>query len=274
MRYSTREAGELLGLSARQVRSYAHAGFLAPERGPRGEFLFTFQDIVLIRTAKELVAARIDPRAVRRALRKLKQQLPNGRPLTAVRISARADKVLVRDEGTTWHPESGQVQFDFGVGELVAELAPLARERARQHSANSETLDADDWFDTGYELEALAPDEAKIAYRKALELDPDHAAAAINLGRLYQEDGLLNDAEAQYRRALCIDEEDATAAFNLGTVLEDLGRDTDALDAYKTAIRLDRSNVDAHHNLARLYEKSGHREAALRHLHSVRSLRK
>ena len=270
MRYSTREAAELLGLSTRQIRSYARSGFLSPERGARGQFLFSFQDIVLMRTAKELVAARIDPRAVRRALKKLKEELPNGRPLSALRISAHSDQVLVRDAGTTWHPESGQVQFDFGVGELAADFAPIARRRAQK----AVERDSDGWFEVGYELEALAPDEAKHAYRKALELDQDNVEAAVNLGRLCQEEGLLEEAHAQYLRALESAPNDATATFNLATVLEDMGRDDDATKAYEEALRLDPGSVDTHHNLARLYEKLGRRDAALRHLQTVRRLLK
>ncbi|MGH7806347.1 MAG: MerR family transcriptional regulator, partial [Candidatus Binatia bacterium] len=52
--YTARDVAKLLALSIGQVRSFVRAGFLVPERGPRGEFRFTFQDLVLLRTAKEL----------------------------------------------------------------------------------------------------------------------------------------------------------------------------------------------------------------------------
>jgi len=41
---------------------------------------------VLLRTAKELEASRVPERRVHAALRELKRQLPNGRPLSAVQI--------------------------------------------------------------------------------------------------------------------------------------------------------------------------------------------
>ena len=71
--YGAREVAKMLGLSVSQVRAYVRAGFLEPTRGPRGELQFSFQDLVLLRTAKGLVSARIAPRRVRSALRKLKE---------------------------------------------------------------------------------------------------------------------------------------------------------------------------------------------------------
>ncbi len=81
----------MLDMSVGQVRSYARAGFLEPDRGSRGEYRFSFQDLVLLRTAKGLMAARIPPRKVRRALCKLKRQLPSGRPLSGVQIVVKSD---------------------------------------------------------------------------------------------------------------------------------------------------------------------------------------
>jgi DNA-binding transcriptional MerR regulator len=66
--YSTKDVAALLGLSAESVRSYVRAGFLSPRQGPRGEYYFTFQDLVLLRTAKGLLAARVPRRRVRLAL--------------------------------------------------------------------------------------------------------------------------------------------------------------------------------------------------------------
>ena len=53
--YTTRDVAELLDMSAAKVRSLARAGFLSPERGVRGQYRFYFQDVVLLRTANELV---------------------------------------------------------------------------------------------------------------------------------------------------------------------------------------------------------------------------
>lgn len=269
--YSTRDVAKLLGLSPKQVRGYARAGFLAPSRGPQGEFRFSFQDLVLLRAAKGLAAARIPSRRIRIALRKLKQELPKGRPLSGLRIAADGERIVVTDGETAWNPESGQLVLDFSVSELAAKAGPLTRRRARAARAE-EKLTADEWYALGFDLEVTSPEEARDAYRRALELDPHHADAHVNLGRLLHEAGRVADAAAHYRLALDADPDHATAAYDLAIALEDLGRYSEAISAYQQAIRADPEMADAYYNLARLYEKMGKRAAALRYLSKYRRL--
>jgi tetratricopeptide (TPR) repeat protein len=269
--YSTKDVAALLGLSAEQVRSYVRAGFLSPRQGPRGEYYFSFQDLVLLRTAKGLLAARVPRRRVRLALQNLRAQLPQERALTGVRISAQGHHVVVRDGGDVWNPESGQAFFDFELAELAREAATLPL-RTPPAEAAERPPDAEDWYERGEELEIDAPEEAITAYRRALEIDPRLADAHLNLGRLLHERGEAATAEAHYRQALAARPEDATAIFNLGVALQDLGRLSEAADAYEAAIARDRALADAHFNLAGIYEGLGQPEAAFRHLRTYRSL--
>jgi len=269
--YTVHDVVKLLGLSAAQVRSFARAGFLNPGRGPRGDLRFSFQDLVLLRAAKGLVAARIPARRVRRALRRLRNELPQGRPLSALRITAEGDRIVVTDGDTAWYPESGQVVLDFSVSEIAARAGPLARKQA-EAARVEETLSADEWYALGFDLEVTSPDEARDAYRRALELDPHHAEAHINLGRLLHEAGRLEDALGHYRLALQAHPDDPTAAFDLAIALEDVGRTYEAIEAYEQAIRSDPRLADAYFNLARLYQISGKRAAALRYLSKYRRL--
>src|SRR5206468_193348 len=85
---TTEEVARLLGLSPAQIRSYTRAGFLSPARDARGNLGFTFQDLVLLKAAKGLLAARIPAAKIRGSLRRLKQQLPRGRALSELRITA------------------------------------------------------------------------------------------------------------------------------------------------------------------------------------------
>src|SRR5438552_10002860 len=152
MSYTVREVSAMLGLSAAQIRSFASKGFLQPERGPRGELRFGFQDLVILRTAGELATAQVPQRKVRRVLQRLREQLPSGRSLAAIRIAADGDRVVVRDDQTIWNPESGQSLFDFSVAELVEKTAPFVA-RAFEEARESETLTAEDWYELACELE-------------------------------------------------------------------------------------------------------------------------
>jgi tetratricopeptide (TPR) repeat protein len=271
--YTTRDVAKLLDLSEAQVRAQARVGYLAPDRGPRNSYRFSFQDLVLLRTAKALTEARVAPRRIRRALRTLTRELPPGRSLSALRISSEGSRIVVRDGDEAWSPESGQLLFDFHVADLAGRVAPTARRVARRARRSDTPLTAEQWYSLGLDLESAAPQDARDAYTRAVALDPRHASARVNLGRWLQEDGHPELAVAEYRAALAAQPGHPTAAFNLGTALEELGRRAEAIEAYRRALQADDRFADAHFNLARLYEKSGRRAAALRHLKAYKLLR-
>jgi tetratricopeptide (TPR) repeat protein len=270
--YTSQDAAKLLGLSIAQVRAFARDGFLTPGRGPRGELQFSFQDLVILRTAKGLVAARIATRRIRGALKRLRAQLPRGRSLAELHIAAEGDRIVVSDGETTWSPESGQMQLDFAVAELATKAAPMARRTAKAAREVEDELSAEDWYELGLELEVATPAEARDAYRRALELDAHHADGHVNLGRLLHEQGLVEEAERHYRLALREAPDHTTAAYDLGIALEDLGRPADAIEAYRAALVTDPRLADAHYNIARLYERAGKKAAALRHFSAYRRL--
>src|SRR6266576_1457461 len=235
--YTSRDVAKLLGLTVAQVRGFARDGFLTPPsrsgRGTRRKLQFSFQDLVILQTAKALVAARIPTRRIRHALKQLRHQLPRGRSLAELRITAEGDRIVVSDGYTAWNPESGQTHLDFAVSDLATRAAPIARRTAQAARAAEGDLDAADWYELGLELEAVEPGEARDAYRRALELDAHHADAHVNLGRLLHEQGMIEEAERHYRLALRESPDHTTAAFNLGIALEDLNQPGDAIEAYR-----------------------------------------
>ncbi|MDH3206092.1 MAG: tetratricopeptide repeat protein [Gemmatimonadota bacterium] len=263
--FSTREVAEVLGIPNSTILSWTRSGLLTPERGPKGAYLFSFQDIVLLRAAKELLDSAVPARRVRSALEALREQLPVGRPLSAVHISALGDRVLVRDEGSVWEADSGQLTMDFAVAEVARRAEPLVR-RAMAVQSEGVAMSADDWYDTALDLEAVAPDRAIDAYKEALTREPDHGDANVNLGRLLHEQGDLAGAEQHYRTASAADLEGGRARYNLGVVLEDQGRSEEAVEAYENALAVDEDLAAAHFNLSRLYEALGEQTKALNHL--------
>ena len=263
----------MLGLSPTQIRAWIREGLLDPEKGARGEILLGFRDLVLLRTAGELVAANVPQKRIRKALEKVREQLPAGRSVTALRISAHGEQVVVRDGSAIWNPESGQSLFDFSISDVAAAAEPVARANFARAEQTDEELGADDWFDIACDLELTSPEDAQAAYERALRLNPRHADAHVNLGRLHHEAGSADVAERHYRDALASDPSNALAAFNLGVALEDLGRVDDAIAAYERAIQLEPDNADAHFNLSGLHERRGDKRAAFMHLKEYSRLR-
>ncbi|MBT8137799.1 MAG: tetratricopeptide repeat protein [Gammaproteobacteria bacterium] len=274
--YSTREVAELLHMPEGRVRSFARAGILQPDRGRRSEYRFSFQDIVLLRAAKALDDARVPSKKVWKALRSLQEQLPAGRSLATVRISAAGDDVVVRDSSHAWEPYTGQAVMEFDVADLAQEAEPMVRHAAREARDNAEPKDdADDWYQMGVDLETVgAFGRAADAYSRALQIDASHAEAMINLGRLQHDKGELPEAEKLYRSVLQSDPKNVLALFNLGVVLDDQGLGQQAREAYEQALEVEPDFADAHFNLARLHERDGHSAHALRHLARYRALKK
>ena len=270
--YSTREVARLLEVPEARIRAYVRAGCLSPRRGRKGEYRFSFQDLIILRAARGLSEARISIGRIRRVLRHLRQQLPTGRSLSSVHISVRNREVVVRNGTEVWSPESGQTLFDFEVSELAREVAPLARRAAEQAESEAQELGADDWYALGCDLETADPDTAMEAYLRAIAIDPRHSDAHLNLGRVLHEKGQVAAAEKHYRMALAVRSDDAIAAFNLAVALEDLRRPVEALKGYQRAIEIDPSHADAHYNIAMLYERLKRRSAALRHLKVYKKL--
>lgn len=269
--YTTGDVAHLIGITPRQIRAFARSGVLEPHRGPRNVYLFSFRDLVLLRTAGGLLRAHVTSSRIVRALRRLRTQLPEGRTLTELHIRADGDDVVVHDRGTAWDPITGQCVFDFAVADLATQVASLTTRRtAEVAAADGET--AATWVQRGIDLETESPAEAERAYRRAVALEPAHTDAHINLGRLLHEAGRTEEAALHYRRALAARPDHATAWFNLGVALEDLRRPDDALAAYEHAVRLHTAFADAHYNLASLCERRGDRRAALRHLRAYREL--
>jgi tetratricopeptide (TPR) repeat protein len=269
--YSTREVAELLGLTTARVRSLMRSGVVTPQRSSSGRAAFTFQDLVLLRTAKGLIDANVPARRINKALQALASQLPTDRPLSAVRVQIDGDRVIVRDNASTWEPESKQTVLDFSMRELGEKVAPLARESVQRALRTAST--ADDLFHAAIESEEIgATADAESGYRSAIAADPAHVSAHINLGRLRHVARALDEAERLYRRALELEPGHPTARFNLGVVLEDRGATAGAIAEYLEAVRLDPRVADVHFNLARLYQQTGDQQAALRHFSRFRAL--
>lgn len=262
--YGVRTVEKLLGLPRSTIRGLVEAGFVTPARGPRGAYLFSFRDLIALRTAWALSRAGLPGRRILRSLRRLRDQLPESVPLSGLRIGAVGDRVVVSEGGARWQAESGQYLLAFEVEVAGGVLSVTDR--------NAPSADAEDAFEHGAALEETDPEAAARAYEQALAAEPAHRGAAINLGRLRHAGGRLDAAERVYRAALAAGGDDALLHYNLGVLLEDTGRIDEAVESYERALAGDPGMADCHYNLARLYQAQGRARDALRHLARYRRL--
>jgi tetratricopeptide (TPR) repeat protein len=265
--YTTREVSDLIGLKPEQVRHYVRRRLLRPPRGDRGEYRFTFQDVVLLRSAKGLLDANVSARRANKVLLKLQTEFKQVKSLAAVRIFADGNNVVVREDSQVWDVETGQGHLDFSVHTLAANVANIAN-RHLIIANESDGLDSDEWYNLGLDLEEVDAEKAPDAYARAIELDPGNADAQVNLGRLLQLKGNLRTAKRHYELALEAVANHQLAFYNIGTVYDELNDVEKATEYYRRASAV----PDAHFNLSRIYEVKGDELSALRHIRQYRQL--
>jgi tetratricopeptide (TPR) repeat protein len=241
-------------------------GFVAPTRGKRNEWRFTFQDLMLLRTAHALQASRIPPRRILRSLARLKATLPQELPLSGLRITAIGADVAVRDRDGRWQADNGQLLMDFDVAPVGGSVAFLARDASPPG--------APAWFERGVALEATDAAAAEAAYRQALALAPGFEAAWLNLGAMLADAGRFAELAALSGDAVLHCPGSALLHFNRAVALDHLERLSEAAASYEHSLALDPDLADAHYNLGRLREQLGDKRGALRHFSAYRRLQR
>jgi len=104
--------------------------------------------------------------------------------------------------------------------------------------------------------------DAILAYRKAIELNPEFSGAYNNLGYLFLEQGQYEEAEKDLLRALQLEPTFHQAASNLGLVYARMGR-FDLATAYLTeAVRLEPRGGETFARLGEVALAQGDREKA------------
>jgi tetratricopeptide (TPR) repeat protein len=265
--YGVRDVEKLLSLPRSTIRALIAAGFVSPARGPRSAWLFSFQDLIVLRTAQALADAKVPQRRITKSVRELRRHLPDAMPLSGLSICAVADRVVVREGGSRWQAESGQYLLAFEGDPADGSLSVIERQKTAEAPSG-----AQEWFDRGVALEREDAEAALQAYGQAIAADPALLDAHINLGRLLHEAGRLAKAEQVYRAAIKACGSDPLLLYNLGVLLDDMDRKADAMEAYEAALRGNPGLADCHYNLALLYEKLEKPKEAIRHMARYRRL--
>jgi tetratricopeptide (TPR) repeat protein len=251
-RYARADVLRILRITARQLLAWEKAGLIAASES------YSFFELLQLRKLRELSARRVRPGKIRESLQAMQRAVAGmENPLVETGTFVAGRRIAFRHQGSAMEPIAGQFVMDFAPRAVVlAKVKPIR---------NVET--AADWFAKGIALEedASSQGEAIEAYEQALKLDPNHAAAHINLGTLFYNRQDYGKAEEHYRKAVAIDSRYALAHFDLGNVLDETGRLKEAIQAYRQAILLAPTYADAHYNLALAYEKLKQPRKALAH---------
>jgi tetratricopeptide (TPR) repeat protein len=286
--YSFGGAAKILDIAESKLRYWAQVGFVGPSVRRAGKPMFSFQDLVSVKAAKELVDRGFKPAEIRKAIEGVRATLPHlDRPLDRMRMAFDGARLVIVDEGSAFEP-SGQKVFDFGLGELVRRVsadggvvpvgAPAATPETTAPPAATVTpspgvpagRSAYDWFIEGTRAELAFGEEADAraehCYREALAIDAGLAAARTNLGSLAYRRGDIPGAREAFEAALAIDPDQPEARFNLANLVLEAGDLELAVAEFRRVLQTAPEFADAHYNLAVALERLGGRAQARAHL--------
>jgi len=260
-RYRREDLLRILRITPRQLAGWERAGLVATSDG------YSFFDLLQIKKVRDLCAKKVKPAVIRQSLEAMQRQAAGmENPLLEAAAFSTGHRIAFRHEGKLLEPIAGQFLMDFSDAEANKVVASTSGTAMKAKSAPIDN-NAADLFAKGIALEEdpTSQSEAIATYERVLELEPNHAAAHINLGTLYYNRQEYQAAEKHYRAAIDVDSRYALAYFDLGNVLDETGRVAEAIQTYKTALQLAPTYADAHYNLALAYEKTREPRKALKH---------
>jgi len=282
--YSFAGAAKILGVPESKLRYWAQVGFVGPSVRRGGKPHYSFQDLVSVKAAKELVDRGFKAGEIRKAIEEVRATLPHvDRPLDRMRVAFDGTKLVVVDEGSAFE-SSGQKLFDFGLAELAGHSGAMGSvERSSSAAIDLRTAEAPgskrqayDWFVEGTRAELSNGGEgdarAEQCYREALALDAGLAAARTNLGSLAYRRGDTAAAREAFEAALALDPDQPEARFNLANLVLENGDLELAVAELRRVLQTAPDFADAHYNLAVALERLGGRAAARAHLEHYLSL--
>jgi tetratricopeptide (TPR) repeat protein len=275
--YTYGGAAKILNVAESKLRYWAQVGFVGPSVRRGGKPLYSFQDLVSVKAAKELVDRGFKAAEIRKALEEVRATLPHlDRPLDRMRVAFDGSRLVVLDEGNAFE-STGQKVFDFGLAELARQISDL-----RSTPADDRPLvptppegaparrQAYDWFIEGTRAESGGGDagdaHAEHCYRQALAIDAGLAAARTNLGSLAYRRGDVGAAREAFEAALAIDPDQPEARFNLANIVLETGDVELAVAEFRRVLQTAPDFADAHFNLAVALDSLGGRAAARAHL--------
>jgi len=258
--YNRQDVLRIFAISSRQLQAWERAGLI-----PRLE-TYTFQDLGQLRTLRALREDSVPSSSIRDSILAMKAVAGMANPLLEARVVRTGTRLAFRHHGAMVDPISRQLLFDF---EYSQEFGRAARRPAPQPIRRPASNPADkiqERFRTAVQAEEMGDKQRAIKlYEEILAIDPDYAAACINLGTVFFHLRQFGRAEELYRHATEADSQYVLAFFDLGNVLDELERLDESIAAYVKAVSLSPRYADAHYNLALAYERTGQNRSALRH---------
>jgi len=267
-RYTRQDVLRILRLPPTLLTSWERSGIF-----PAAED-YSFADLSRLRVLQDLTSRRLSVTSIRASIQAMQQVSGMSNPLLEATAVASGRRLVFRHSGMMVDPIRNQFLLDFETSNAEGKRLSLVTTEKQPEKPPTGNAELQRMFTAAVALEESPSThkQAMEAYEQILQLFPNHAPSAINMGTLLYNQRQFAAAEEFYRRATIMDPNYALAFFDLGNVLDELQRLPDAIEAYKRAIALVPTYADAHYNLALAYERTGYPRKALRHWNSYTKL--
>jgi len=252
--FSTRSAARILAVSPERIRYWVKRRLVRPAWTHGRGYQFAFNDLLMMRLAKELLPTRRHLQPIRRALERLGKLLTPERPVTALKVFEEDGRIVVRDGRVKFEAESGQLILNF-------DLARFAREIRKNAAVGPPVTLA-----AAAAMAEAEPLRAIRLYNELLARDPQNSTAQTELAALMEREGDMRGAIRHLLAAAALEPANAELHYHLGLLYLGQERPQDALTRFARAVEIDPEFLDAHRQLAELYEAMGRQRDAIRHL--------
>ena len=259
--FSTRAAARILAVSPDRIRYWVKRRLVKPT-GKRGNrYRFAFNDLLIMRMAKELLPSRRHLEPFRRCFDGIRRHFDTQRPVTSLKLQNEDGRILVRDREVVFEADSGQLLLPFGferpAGKVEDSFGP-ARVRER--------------FDEAKRLAESDPLRALMLYSDLIGREPRNFDLHLKMSALLEREGDLVGAIRHAQAAALLVPANAEVHLKLGLLYRKREDFELALQSFVRATECDPLAVEAHRNLAELYDRLGRKRDALRHLSTLHRL--
>jgi tetratricopeptide (TPR) repeat protein len=252
--FDSKELKRLFGIPASHIRALIRAGHINPVK-KAGHLTYSFQDLIVLRTAGSLRAAKIPAQKINRTLREIRASLPATLPLSGLAIIALGDRIVVREGGALRESDTGQYALALEVTEQGGDLRVIDRreEFAKATSkagASGGKGGREGGRERGARTSRAAPRTPDTAPRTSSTAHTSGTARTFGPARtspaLPPREPPTGSAEELFERATELEETDAA----------------EAQAAYEAALASDPRHLEARLNLGRLLHLEGRLDEA------------
>ena len=258
--FSTRAAARILAVPPERIRYWVKRQFINPSVLRGRNFRFAFNDLIMMRLAKELLPTRRHLLPIQRCFERVRNLIGPARPVHSLKLENLDGRIVMREGNACFEVESGQLVFDF---------APRAKGKVEERFGAARARER---FEEARRMAEEDPLKALTIYSDLVSREPVNFDAHMRLATLLERENDFKSALRHYLGAAAIVPASAEVHFKLGLLYRKMNENDAAIASLNRALECDPTMVEAHRNLAELFDLIGRKRDSIKHLSAIHRL--